>query len=101
MAEQATKSWAGAKTAKQPEKSYRLAPGEDKRISDALAELTKDPHAPRSLTVQVNLHVHNEYPKVLYKGVGTKDNVSVKDAASEEQAITDGYGAFTPVPAEE
>lgn len=101
MADQATKSWAGAKTAKQPEKSYRLAPGEDKQIADALAELVKDPHAPRSLSVKVNLHVHNEYPKLLYKGVGGKDSVTVKDAAGEEQAIADGYGAFAPVPAEE
>lgn len=98
MADQAAKTWAGAKKVSQSEKSYRLAPGEDKRISDALAELAKDPHAPRTLTVTVNLHVHNEYPKILYKGAANTP-ITVKDLSAEDAAIADGYGAFTPTPA--
>jgi hypothetical protein len=36
---------------------------DQKRISDALEALEKDVHAPRSLSIEVGLHVHHEYPK--------------------------------------
>jgi hypothetical protein len=45
------------------DESIELALGDEQRIQDALEALTQDPHAPRSLTVTFNLHVHNEYPK--------------------------------------
>lgn len=38
---------------------------DQKRIDAALEALEKDPHAPRSITIEVGLHVHNEYPKHL------------------------------------
>ena len=66
-----------------------LAGGEEKRISDALAALAKDPHAPRQLTVTLNLHIHNEYPKhvVVGKDKDGVDVVKVAGSEAEEDAI--------------
>ena len=64
-----------------------------KRIQDAIAELAKDPHAPRSLSVTVRLHIHNEYPKHVKVGEREdefKNKVAVTKIANneaEEKAI--------------
>ena len=71
-----------------------LADGEQKRIEDAVDALAKDPHAPREMTLKVTLHIHNEYPKHLYKG---KLSLVAQNEAEEEKAVADGYGKFVPV----
>jgi len=70
------------------EADISLAYGEEKRIEDAVAALQKDPHAPRSLTVTINLHVHQEYPK----HVGDK----IVNSAEEEDAALAAIEAAKP-----
>jgi hypothetical protein len=70
-----------------------IAESEQKKIADALEALSKDSHAPRQLSVSVTLHLHNEYPKHLYRG---KDLVVVNDADEEAKAEAAGYGKFIP-----
>jgi hypothetical protein len=80
-------------------KGVSPANGEEKRVTDALAALAKDPHAPREISVKLTLHVHNEYPKLLYKGKHTR---VVADATEEKAAAVEGFGAFVAEkPAEE
>jgi hypothetical protein len=67
---------------------------EVKRVEEALATLAKDHHAPREITLTATLSVHHEFPKVLYKGKGTKTTVSVADDAAETAARADGYGDY-------
>lgn len=74
-------------------KGVSISIAEEKRVTDGLEALSKDPHAPREISVSLTLHVHNEYPKLLYKG---KDSVTVADEAGEEKAIADGFGKFSP-----
>jgi ribosome-associated translation inhibitor RaiA len=71
--------------------NVNLSDTEKQRIADALEALTKDPHAPRELTVTVTLHVHNEFPKTLYKGKQTR---VVADPEAEQQAAADGFGPY-------
>jgi hypothetical protein len=78
-----------------------FAAGEEERIKKALEELGKDNHAPRELTIKVTLHVHHDYPKVLYKGAGTAKAKHVNSIDEETEATTDGYGAFQPEPIKE
>jgi hypothetical protein len=52
-----------------------------KRISDGLAAIAGDSHAPRSLSVTVTLHVHKEYPKQ----IGGK----IVNSAEEEAATSE------------
>jgi repressor of nif and glnA expression len=72
---------------------------DQKRISDALEALEKDVHAPRSITVEVGLHVHHEYPKHVTIGkrvIGTdvegaeitEPITTVVNDADEEAALT-------------
>jgi len=70
-----------------------LAPGEFQKIEKALESLAKDAHAPREISAKLVLHIHNEYPKLLYKG---KKSVQVANSEEEEQATNDGFGAFVP-----
>ena len=62
-----------------------------KRVSDALEALRKDNHAPREMTVAVTLHVHNEFPKLVYKG---KEERSVSSQEEADQAAADGFGPY-------
>lgn len=62
-----------------------LAEGEEKRITDALDALTKDPHAPREISVRFTLHIHNEYPKHVTVGVDKDDQPIVKVVNSEDE----------------
>lgn len=71
---------------------------DEKRIDAALEALKKDPHAPRSISIEVGLHVHNEYPKHVTIGrrvVGkTDDGEPITEAitkvvnSAEEEAAT-------------
>lgn len=71
-----------------------LANGEADRIKQGLKELAKDPHAPRSINVSVNLHIHNEFPKTLYLGKGSTKPAVVLNQAEEEKARAAGYNDF-------
>jgi len=64
---------------------------EVERVQQAMLELAKDPHAPREITVKAILHVHHEYPKMLYNG---KETRSVADAAEEKAAEADDFGPY-------
>lgn len=55
------------------------------RINDGLAALATDPHAPRSLSVNVNIHVYNEYPKCI--------GDAMVNSAEEEKALIDAGAA--------
>ena len=75
---------------------------EQKRITDALAELEKDPHAPREISVKLTLHVHNEYPKHVYKTTGkVTELLVVNNEEEEEDAIAKGYGDYVAPVTEE
>jgi hypothetical protein len=68
---------------------------EQKRIEDGLKALAKDPHAPRQLSIEVTLHVHNEFPKLLYKGEGKKlETRSVANESEEDAAAAEGFGPY-------
>jgi hypothetical protein len=45
-----------------------FAPGARDRIVQAVEALKEDPHAPREVSVNVVLHIHNEYPKHVVVG---------------------------------
>jgi hypothetical protein len=64
---------------------------EVQRVEDAMALLAKDNHAARVITLTATLHVHHDFPKVLYKG---KDSRLVADAKEEKAATTDGFGPY-------
>lgn len=75
-----------------------VAASELKKISDGIAAIEKDAHSPREVSIRVTLHVHNEYPKHLYKG---KESVIVNNEEQEEKAIVEGFGKFDPKAAAE
>ena len=64
---------------------------EQKKVSDALAALEKDPHAPREVTLRVTLHIHNEYPRIVYRG---KETRSVQDEAALAKALDEGFSDY-------
>ena len=75
---------------------------EQKRITDALAELAKDPHAPREISVKLTLHIHNEYPKHVYKTTGkVTDLLVVNNEEEEDAAVAKGYSDYAGPVAEE
>jgi hypothetical protein len=61
------------------------------KIRKALDELAKDPHAPREVTVKFSLHIHNDFPLIVYKG---KESRSVADEKELEAAREDGFGEY-------
>ena len=64
-----------------------LAHGEEQRIADAIEQLRKDPHAPRTISVTVTLHLHNEYPKhVAGKLVNSAEEEAAALAAAKKAA---------------
>jgi hypothetical protein len=75
---------------------------DEKRIDAALEALAKDPHAPRSISVEVGLHVHNEYPKHVTIGKDKDDQpiTKVVNSAEEEAALMPAEVA-EPVAADE
>ena len=79
----------------------KFAPGAIASVEKALEALAKDPHAARSVAVNVVLHIHQEYPKHLYKGTGTAKATAVNSAEEEAAAREDGFGEFQPEPAEQ
>jgi hypothetical protein len=82
-------------------KGAEISAVEVERITTALAALAKDPHAPKTITVTATLHVHNEYPKTLYKIEGGKHITrSGKNEEEEKAAIAEGFGPFKPLPVE-
>lgn len=68
-----------------------ISAGEVERVEQAMAELAKDSHAPREITLKATLHVHHEYPKTLYKG---KETRSVVDIDQQAAAAKDGFGPY-------
>jgi|SRR5215472_7447347 len=64
-----------------------FAHGEIERVEAAVKALAADHHAPRELSVRVDLHVHHEYPKHVVVGKD-KDgaNLTVVCHSSEEEA---------------
>lgn len=73
------------------DENVSLGADEEKKISDALEALSKDPHAPREISVKLTLHIHNEFPKIVYRG---KESRSVANEAELEAAAKDGYGPY-------
>lgn len=76
--------------------SISILPGEEKRAEDALAALAKDPHAPNEISLRFRLHVHHEYPKMLYKDRAHKHTLKVANEAEEKAAIEQGYSTEAP-----
>jgi hypothetical protein len=74
-----------------------ILPIELARIESALEELKKTTDAHASLNVQVNLHIHYEYPKHIQLG---QDTVVV-NSEDEEDAKRLAYEAAQPQPASE
>ncbi len=68
-----------------------ISAGEVERVRQAMAELAKNPHAPREITLKATLHIHREYPKMLYKG---KETMSVADASAEKAAVEAGFSSY-------
>jgi len=79
-------------------KGATIEHGGEEKIRKALAALAEDPHAPREVSVKFTLHIHNEFPKHLYKG---KHEIVVHDEKAEEAARADGFGKFVPAADEE
>jgi hypothetical protein len=77
-----------------PEGSFIL-PADFARIEAALADLQKTSNAHATLTVQVNLHVHYEYPKHVTVGETT---VVVNSKAEELKALAAGAPSEPPTP---
>lgn len=68
---------------KNPEVSMSLE--DQKKIEDGLEALRIDPHAPRKVTVDFILHVHNEFPKHVTVGKDKDGNAITKIANSEAE----------------
>ena len=74
-----------------------LGYGEAKRIDDAIAALKEDVHAPRSITVSINLHVHREYPKhIAGKLVNSAEEEKALIAASKPKCAAKPQTDETP-----
>jgi hypothetical protein len=80
-------------------KGAQVTPDQLVKVSDGLAALENDPHAPRKVSIDVTLHVHNEYPKLVYKetkhGVKTE---TAKDEAAEKELVAAGFSVDAPKP---
>lgn len=58
---------------------------EEAKVAAALEALKKDPHAPRTVSVSLTLHVYNEYPKHVTTGVDKDDQPIVKVVNSKDE----------------
>lgn len=72
-------------------KGATISAHEVKRVEAAMAKLVEDNGAAHTLTVEVVLHNHNEYPKTLYKG---KEVRTVEAPEHEAAAAEDGFGPY-------
>ena len=72
-------------------KGATISAEEVKRVEAAMAKLVEDNGANHSMTVEVILHSHNEYPKMLYKG---KEVRTIDGQESEAAAAKDGFGPY-------
>lgn len=70
-----------------------LLPGEQEKIDAAKAALVADVHAPREVSVSYSLHIHNDFPLMLYKDGKT---VIVNNQEDADAAVADGWGGFVP-----
>ena len=62
------------------------------RVEAAIKKLAdKELGAPREITLTIPIHVHHEYPKILYKG---KQPRSVANSDAEAAAAKDGFGPY-------
>jgi len=69
-----------------------ISAGEVERVEAALKDLAeKKIDAPRDITLTATLHVHHEFPKLLYKG---KESRSVADKDQEAAAAAAGFGPY-------
>jgi len=60
------------------------------RVEAALKKLAnKEVGAPREITLTIPIHVHHEFPKILYKG---KQARTVQNADEQGAAAKDGFG---------
>jgi hypothetical protein len=59
--------------------------GGEEKLRKAMAELAKDTHAPREVSVKFTLHVHNEYPKHVVVGKDKDGNPVTKIVNSEDE----------------
>lgn len=73
--------------------------GAEEKIKAALDALSKDPHAPREITVRFTLHIHNEYPKHVV--VGQKDGVDVVQVVNSEEEEEAALAAVQPADPQE
>jgi hypothetical protein len=80
-----------------------FAPGETDRIKRAVDALEKDPHAPRTMSVEVILHLHREYPKHVTVGKDKDGNAITKVAADagEEAALLQAAAPAEPAAAQD
>lgn len=68
-----------------------ISAAEVERVHEAMDKLEADKGAAHEMTVHVTLHLHHEYPKMLYKG---KEAKSVADSDAEAAAIEDGFASY-------
>lgn len=74
--------------------------GGEEKLNQALADLAKDPHAPREVSVKFTLHVHNEYPKHVTVGEDKDGNAITKIVTNEdeEKAVLASLAKAEPAP---
>lgn len=65
---------------------------EVERVEVALRKLAdREVGAPREITLTIPIHVHHEFPKILYKG---KQARNVNNADEQAAAAKDGFGPY-------
>ncbi len=69
----------------------QISAAEVERVEKAIEQLKEDKGATREMTVTVTLHLHHEYPKVVYKG---KEHKAVANADEEAAAAGEGFGVY-------
>ena len=62
-----------------------------KRVEEAMTKLVDDKGAAHTISIEVVLHNHNEYPKTLYKG---REVRTVQTSEHEADAAKDGFGPY-------
>lgn len=68
-----------------------ISASEVERVENEVALLKKGGGANSELTVTATLHLHHDFPKVLYNG---KKARSVANAEEESAAVSDGFGGY-------
>jgi hypothetical protein len=83
-----------------PEGAF-LLPADVKRIENALNDLKQTKNAHAQLTVQVNLHVHYEYPKHITLSDKNGSKTVVVESEAEELAAYRAFAAAQPLPVDD